>query len=297
MNNALFTPSTRRLLAALPPSVVRRVMYRRRYGRWGDLSRPTRFTEHLNRRMLVDRSEELAQACDKTAMKTLASAACPELEVAPTLWSGTDIRRLDLGFLPEQWVIKPNHASSMVHFGNRGTTHRELRRATRGWLHSYDRTAVGEWGYSRAERMLMVEPRIGGGEPLADYKIYVFHGRAKMLHVDVGRFSDRFGEQFFTPQWEPLAIANGAPLPSSSVLEAPESLEIMISCAERLGADFEFMRVDFYEADGVAWFGELTPYPSGGMDPFEPDAVDLQMGAWWRGEKLEEPALVVGCSG
>ncbi|WP_300343175.1 ATP-grasp fold amidoligase family protein [Nesterenkonia sp.] len=139
---------------------------------------------------------------------------------------------------------------------------------------------MGEWPYTQAERTLLIEPRLGDGVPLNDYKLYVFHGEVKLLHVDTGRFSGTFGEQFCLPDFTPVGIVNNAP-PPQQPLHAPESLATMVAAAAVIAADFDFMRVDFYEVDGRPWFGELTPYPSGGMDPFEPEWVDHMMGAWW----------------
>jgi hypothetical protein len=41
------------------------------------------------------------------------------------------------------------------------------------------------------------------------------------------------------------------------------------------------VRVDFYDVDGEDWFGELTPYPGGGLDPFDP-ALDDRLGTLGR---------------
>lgn len=274
-------PSLRRLLNPVPDPVLRHVMYRRRYGRWGDFKKPARFTEFLTQRMLQDRSPEMAWTCDKRAMKDYAAEHAPGIRVPETLWHGTDLDQLDLTSLPERWVIKPNHGSKAVHFGDRGTTLEELYEVTRGWLRPYDRIAVGEWAYSTARRELIIEPQIGDGVPLIDYKFFVFHGRLMLLHTDSGRFSGSFEEMFYTRDWELLKITNNAP--RGAEVPRPQNFEAMVRAAEALGAGYDFMRVDLYNIEGEPWFGELTPYPSGGMDPFTPDAVDLQLGAWWAG--------------
>ncbi|MBO0596058.1 hypothetical protein I2485_11880 [Nesterenkonia sp. E16_7] len=274
-------PSFRRLLTPIPDPLLRHVMYRRRFGRWGDFRRPARFTEFLTQRMLQDRSAEIAWTCDKRAMKDYAAEHAPWIQVPETLWHGTDLDQLDLASLPDHWIIKPNHRSKAVHFGDRGTTVEELRSVTKGWLRPYDRIAVGEWAYTQARRELIIEARIGSGVPLTDFKIFVFHGRVQILHTDHGRFTDDFEEVFYNRDWEALNITNEAP--RGVVAPPPENFRDMVRAAEALGAGYDFMRVDLYNLDGELWFGELTPYPSGGMDPFTPDAVDLQLGAWWAG--------------
>lgn len=272
----------RRILSPVPDPWLRHLMYRRRFGYWGNFRHPQRFTEHLTARMLYDRSEDLAWTCDKLQMKAHAARLCADLDVPGTLWHGTDLDQLDMEALPEEWVIKPNHRSGLVFFGNRETSRAELKQVTNGWLRMHDRAAIGEWAYRRASHELIIESRFGSqnGGAATDYKFFVFHGEVKLLHCDAGRFTDDFRETFYSPQWEELDIYNG--VETRAELPAPVSLDQMVAYAQKLAEGFDFMRVDLYEIDGRPWFGELTPYPSGGMDPFEPDEVDMMMGRWWR---------------
>lgn len=277
----------RRALTLVPDPLLRHMMYRRRFGRWGNFRSPVRFTEHLTRRMLVERGDGISWTCDKLRMKAYSLHRCPELAVPATLWSGVDLDALDLDSLPDQWVIKPNHRSGLVYFGDRSTTKQQLKAATRGWLRTHDRAAIGEWAYRKADHVLIIEPRLGGGTYTvpADYKFFVFHGRVRVLHCDVGRFTDRFGESFYTPEWHKLDIVHKLDIARGLELRQdmtpPRSLDQMVRYAGELGAGFDFMRVDFYEVNGRAYFGELTPYPSGGMDPFDPDEADKLLGSWW----------------
>ena len=54
----------------------------------------------------------------------------------------------------------------------------------------------------------------------------------------------------------------------------------MTEVSEALGREFDFIRVDLYDVEGSVWFGELTPYPGGGLDPFDP-RLDRELGALW----------------
>ncbi|WP_424945180.1 ATP-grasp fold amidoligase family protein [Blastococcus xanthinilyticus] len=46
------------------------------------------------------------------------------------------------------------------------------------------------------------------------------------------------------------------------------------------GRASDFIRVDLYDVDGEVWFGELTPCPGGGPDPFDPE-LDRVLGRYW----------------
>ena len=55
----------------------------------------------------------------------------------------------------------------------------------------------------------------------------------------------------------------------------------MITLAERLGRDTDFVRVDLYDVDGRIVFGELTSFPAGGDNPFIPESFDEEFGRPW----------------
>jgi len=55
----------------------------------------------------------------------------------------------------------------------------------------------------------------------------------------------------------------------------------MLAAAERMARTFDFARVDFYEIDGFPKFGEVTFYPGSGLDRFDPQELDLEIGALW----------------
>ena len=59
---------------------------------------------------------------------------------------------------------------------------------------------------------------------------------------------------------------------------APVSLASMFEAAELLSAGVDFVRVDLYEIDGQAYFGELTSSPNKGLSPFRPPSLDQVLG-------------------
>lgn len=63
----------------------------------------------------------------------------------------------------------------------------------------------------------------------------------------------------------------------------PENAAEMKRIAERLALGFDFMRIDLYNVDGKAYFGEITPYPGGVEKLFDPEP-DLLMGQKWHME-------------
>ena len=54
----------------------------------------------------------------------------------------------------------------------------------------------------------------------------------------------------------------------------------MVELAEQLSKDIPHVRVDFYEAEGKVYFGEMTFFHWSGLKPFEPEKWDRVFGDW-----------------
>lgn len=273
----------RRSVQALPMSWRRRARYLRVFGRLPDLRTPRRFTEKVTWRILRDRRDVLLGTCDKLQMKAHAvRTAPPGVRVPATLWQGTRLADLaDLADveLTEHWVLKPNHRSGLVLFGQGRPDVDVLAQQTDGWLATEEWTVGGEWAYSQAVPALVVEERIGDTEAhLTDYKFYVFDGVVRLVQTDTDRFGEH-GCRLYSPTWEYVGATRR--FPTGAEVPRPALLAEMVEAAAAVGAGFDFMRVDLYEHDGEIWFGELTPYPGSGLVELD-DAVDRRLGSWWR---------------
>ncbi len=264
---------------AVPRSARRRARYRRQFGRDLPRGRPDTFTDKVNWRLLHDRRALLEGTCDKLAMKEHALRVAPDLVRVPrTLWCGTDVAELAGVDLPEHWVLKPNHGTRRVHFGHGRPDVAELARTTRGWVEQDLWREDGEWAYRSARHLLVAEEFIGvPGTAPDDLKVFVFDGFPRLVQVHTARF-DGHSKRVYTPEWEPKDWSTGRAL--GPLAPRPRRLDDMLRAASALAAGFDMLRVDFYEHDGVLWFGELTPYPGSGVLRLDPEMDEL-MGRWW----------------
>lgn len=278
----ILQPAHRRIAGLLPLTTRRRYLYLAGHGRLPRLRDPQTFGEKINWRILHDRRPVLAWTCDKLAMKEHAALLQEEagLSVPETLWYGDDLKEVAGRVYDRAWVLKPNHRSGLVRFGSASETiDARTIAATKSWLRDDQTVLLGEWAYSQARRLYLIEEAIGGGEVQDDYKFLVFNGKVAAVSVDSGRFTRQHARTFYSPDWEPLpvaaAVGNGEPTPP------PENLGALLHAAEVLGRPFDFMRVDLYNVDGAIWFSEYTPYPGGGVLPFEPREFDAWLGEQW----------------
>jgi hypothetical protein len=128
--------------------------------------------------------------------------------------------------------------------------------------------------------MLLAEELLGPpGSPPPDYKFFVFHGKAELIEM-VSRYSGN-RQRLYRADWSPLEVLYG-PQQMAPVAPPPPSLDRMLAIAEQLGQPFDFIRVDLYDVAGTVVFGELTPYPCGGLERFVPASFDVELGEKWQ---------------
>lgn len=270
----------RSILTKMPLQPRRQLYFLKAHRAWPNFSSPKTFNEKVNWRIINDRREVLSWTCDKLRMKDFAQKSDAAVSVPRTLWSGTDISELvDLSF-PDRWILKANHRSQCVFPGKGSPDLDTLQAATDGWLDNWQGNQLGEWAYEFARPLILLEEWIGNDdEPPSDYKFFVFHGRVELIQLDQNRFS---GHQIalYDRGWNPLGATKGL-WEDAGVTPEPAHLQEMIEIAESLGKDFDFMRIDLFDTDFGIFFGETTPYPGGGLSPFEPKSFDLELGSKW----------------
>jgi hypothetical protein len=217
----------------------------------------------------------------KDYVGNIQDAMTHDVRIPRTLWSGTDVTELENINLPEHWVLKPNHRSGLVFFGHGQPDVPVLREMAQGWLRSVEGVDLHEWAYLRARPLLLAEELLGvPGSPPSDYKFYVFAGKVAAVEVHADRHRDH-RVRYYLPDWTSLEVTYGSIQLSPAEAPPPGNLAKMVAIASDLGRSFDFIRVDLYSVDGEVFFGELTPYPGSGINPFVPNSFDDELGAKW----------------
>lgn len=274
----------RKIGRRLPDRLFLKAKYRAVFGRGLSFRSPVHFTEKLNWQKLKDRNPLYRTLVDKAAVKPYVAARIGAEHVIPTLGVWDRPEQIDWEALPERFVLKCTHDSgSTLVCTDKASFDREaacakLRTALSADYWRRDR----EWAYKDVPRRIIAEEYLGAG--LADYKIFCFGGRPGFLYVATERDNPatetRF--DFFDTAWRHLDIRNDHP---NADAEPPRPAHFgeMLALAERLAGDFPQVRIDFYEMpDGRILFGEYTFYHMSGFVPFEPDAADAQLGAYFK---------------
>jgi TupA-like ATPgrasp len=155
-----------------------------------------------------------------------------------------------------------------------------------------DHLAFNQWHRHREPPYRDIRPGIlveaylepdASGE-LREYKIFCFHGVPHFI-MSIQETGGRRTKTVFDTEWRPLPVRRrGAPV-NEAPIPPPQSLGGLLRVAETLAEPFDFCRIDLYENFGKVRFGEITFYPEGGMDVFEPPEWELRFGSLLRLEK------------
>lgn len=96
---------------------------------------------------------------------------------------------------------------------------------------------------------------------LVDYKIWCFHGKPECILVVYDRTKENYYLSSYDLEWNNISEKSfklNNPHYSGVEVPKPESFDEMIECAKKLSKGFPEVRVDFYDIDGKAVFGEMT---------------------------------------
>ena len=250
-----------------------------------NLDNPRTFNEKLNWLKLHDRKPEYTRMVDKYAVREYIAEKIGEQYLIPLVGGPWDsFEEIDFSSLPEQFVLKTTHDSGgVVICRNKANFDMEAARQKLTWhLKREYFWGKREWPYKNVKPRIIEEAYLEDKETqeLRDYKFFCFGGKVKALFIAEDRQGDEETKfDFFDADFHHLDIRNGHPN-ASVPPEKPLSFEKMKEMAERLSQGIPHLRVDFYEANGKIYFGELTFSHWSGFTPFEPEEWDLKFGEW-----------------
>lgn len=271
----------------LPDKLFLSIRYRLIFGRNLDLSDPKTFSEKIQWLKLYDRKPIYTTMVDKSLVKNYVSEIIGSQFIIPTLgvWDSPD--DIDFEKLPNQFVLKTTHGG-----GNAGVvickdkSVFDKRSAVKKLKSSIKQDVyrdLREWPYKNVKKRILAEEYkvdLSTGE-LRDYKFFCFNGMVKALFIATERqFKDgdvKF--DFFDCDFNHLSLKQGHEN-ADITPEKPQNFELMLKLASKLSVGIPQVRVDFYEANGNVYFGEITFSHFSGMQPFVPDKWDYIFGSW-----------------
>ncbi len=270
-------------LLPLPDRLAIQILYFLHFRRFADLKNPKTFYEKVNWRKLYQRDPRFPVFADKIAVKAEIEKLIGKEHVIPTLWTGDRPEDIPYDRLDPPYVIKVNHSSDDNIFirkkedVDREAINKSINRQLR-YEHGH---RYREWAYLGIPHKVLVERMIEvpDSASLNDYKFFVFHGKARFVQVIFDRFSKQ-KKNYYDMNWQRLPIKTKSPNFEGNA-PRPKHFDKMIELAEKIGAPFDFVRVDLYETEETVLFGEVTFYPAAGYGCLSPDIWDERFGHYW----------------
>ena len=274
----------RKILRLLPDEWYIQLQYFYHFHRFANLKNPRLFNEKLQWLKLHDRNPLYTTLVDKYVVKKWVADKIGEQYVIPTLAVWEKAEDIDFDALPEQFVLKVNHDSGgLVICKDKSKLDRQaavakLSRALKNNGYWYGR----EWPYKNVKPCIIAEKYMeDDNHQLNDYKFMVFNGKVHNVRVCSERGSTTgLKITFYDKDWKKLPFKKLHYEPSTKELIQPKNFDEMVALAEKLSKEIPFVRADFYAIDGKTYFGEMTLYPTAGMESFIPFEWDKTLGEW-----------------
>ena len=260
-----------------------KLLYRMRIGHSLDLENPATFNEKLQWLKVYDHNPLYTMLVDKAEVKAWVAERIGWEYIVPTLGIWESFEQIDFSSLPESFVLKCTHDSGgLAICRSRSTFDIASTRAKieRSLAKNYYWSGR-EWPYKNVRPRIIAEEYLSSrqSDDLTDYKFMCFNGAVRCAFTCTGRAKRDLRVDFFDPEWNHLPFTRHYPH-AEIPPKAPLLLREMITMSEILADSIPFVRVDFYEVDGRAYFGELTFFPGSGMEEFDPEYWDFELGSW-----------------
>lgn len=268
----------------LPDKVYISLLYRMRLGKWPNLKNPKSYNEKLQWIKLYDRRPEYSIMVDKYEVKKYIAERIGEEYVIPTLGIWNHFDEIDFNKLPDQFVLKCTHDSGgLVICKDKSKLDLDVaRKKIESSLKDNYFWNSREWPYKSVKPRIIAEKYMvdESGVELKDYKLFAFDGEPKYIEVDFDRYLGGHKRNLYTLDWEYMNVRNKHPNAPDVKIEKPECLTELIALSKKLSEGIPHVRTDFYVINGKIYFGELTFFHGSGMQKFEPESFEIEMGDW-----------------
>lgn len=247
-----------------------------------DIEHPKTFNEKLQWLKIYEKNPEYTKMVDKYLFKEYVEEKVGKEYIIPLLGVWDTFEEIDFDELPESFVLKcTNDAGSTAIIKNKKDINKEKlnEKFSKALKRDYSYLSR-EYPYKNVKNRIIAEKYIESekGDEFIDYKMMCFGGKVKLSFTCSGRNSeDGLCVTFYDLNWERLPFERHYPA-SKIDIPKPVHYDEMVNIAEKLADGIPFVRVDFYEIDGKVYVGEMTFFPGGGFEEFEPQEWDKKLG-------------------
>ena len=246
------------------------------------IKNPQTYNEKLQWIKLYDQNPLMPKCCDKYTVRSyIEKIGCADI-LNGLIWEGFNPEDIPFDKLPKRCVIKVTHGSTfnIICKDIKKLKREEVIQKCKRWLKAKFIPCYGEWFYGVERPRVIVEEFLddGSGKGLIDYKVFCFNGKAKIIDVHTGRYSEH-KRNVYDVNWNKREEVY-LKYPHDKWMNKPEVLDQLIAYAEKISSKFHHARVDFYIVNNRIYFGEITFTNGAGFDHIKPYEFDLEMGSY-----------------
>lgn len=226
----------------------------------------------------LDNIDLKTKCCDKLTLNEYCKEAVGENLCPKILKVYDSVDSINLSELPNKFILKCNHGSGFNIIVNNKSTFNlgSAKVKLKGWLAKNYCTAYWyELFYYGIKPKVYAEELIGSD--LFDYKFWCFNGEPKFMVINDGHGHGEF--KTFDMNFKPMSLdRTDLKYNSKKDYKKPQNFDKMAEYARKLSKPFKFVRVDFYEANGRIYLGELTFMPGAGNFKYRNPEDNIKVG-------------------
>lgn len=266
----------------LPQKFYVEVFHEYYHGKKLNLKKPVTFSEKIQWLKVYYHKPILTQLVDKYEVRSYVEETIGEEYLNELLAVYNSAGEVDFDTLPNQFVIKANHAFhyNLIVKDKSKLNRKKAKWKFRKWLikNQYYRGGK-EWAYKHVKPRLIAEKYLEepGKEVLNDYKFFCFNGVPKFVQVDMDREIHNH-RVYYDMEWNKQPFTTTTRDFYKGEASYPENFEEMKKVVIELANSFPFVRVDLYNVQGKIYFGEMTFYPSDARKEYIPDKYNKIFG-------------------
>lgn len=270
------------ILTIISPTLNTKLRYRQVFKHNINLNNPKSFNEKLLWLKLntYHKNKLVIQCADKYAVRKYVED-CGYGHILNELYYTYDkVEDIKWGILPNKFALKWNFGAgfNIICNDKRDLNIEESCKKLKKWGKSKCWLSHSEMQYKYADKKIICEKYLDSDQGFLpyDYKIYCFNGEPKAILVIMDRDKDSKGI-FMSLDWKIISTIDKYTVPDI-IPSKPESLDTMIDAATKLSKPFPFVRIDFYQYNEKAIFGEMTFTPAGGLYTAQTEVEGVSMG-------------------
>lgn len=255
----------------IPDEPYLKLKYRLREGYWMDFENPHTLNEKLQWLKLHNRQDKYTSYSDKFEVKKYIREVLGEEYVIPTIGIWDNPEEIDFSKLPEKFVLKPTHNSSVGRCICTDKSKLDISKVKTGLKKALTQNYYyvwREWPYKNIKPRIIGEEFIqnADGTPIVDYKFYCFGGKPQYFMYSVGEAHHHVRNCKFDMKGNNIDyLFKKKRALSDDEIQLPKNLEEMVAIVEKLCVGYPHIRIDLYNVDGHIYFGEMTFYTGDGF--------------------------------